>query len=103
MFTSITNTGAAKIFVEADLAAYHAGDLSAADVLDRFDNIASDLTVARGNMNKMFNAWFKQKETAESLTGEARQWYMLLMIAMCGKYGVTKPQIVQRYYYTSAF
>ena len=100
MFTSISNTGAAKIFIEADLVAYRSGDLSAADVLTRFDNIASDLTVSRANMNEIFSTWFKQKETAESLTGEAWQWYMLLMIAMCGKYGVTKPQIVQSYYYT---
>ena len=103
MFSSISPAEAAKIFIEADMAAYHTGDLTAAGVLARFENIVSDLTVARGNMNKMFNAWFKQKkekDAPEPLAGEARQWYMLLMVAMCGKYGVTKPQIVQSYYYT---
>ena len=80
---------AAKIFIKADLTAYRAGDLSAEDVLVRYENLVSDLTVARVNMNKMFNAWFKQKHSPERLTGEARQWYMLLMITMCGKFGIT--------------
>ena len=94
------------MFIDTDLAAYRAGDLTAAEVLRRFEYMAADLSLARASVNKFFNSWFKQKkekDAPEPLTGEARQWHMLLMIAMCGKYGVTKAQVVQSYYYTYVF